>query len=310
MRTLGVTELLSSVPEIVVLLFALLTQLGDPWFLFVMLAAIYWGAPHWPTFEARRSAAFLFSLGLGAAMLTLALKLAFGFPRPPGAAMAPEVAWLPSTLRGVVGWIATGDGFGFPSGHALGATVVYGGLAHLGDLAHRKQRMYVAGGLVAVVSLSRLVLGVHYLVDVVVGVAVGIAFLLGAIEFTNRDPTRGFGLAVALAVSALVLGLATANPEQVVTAAAGVGASVGALAGWRVVERRQAMDVRVSRTVAVPSLVVIATLWVVATEGPVPIEAVTMLDFLAAFLAVSLPALVNVATSGEKTRQSESPSDD
>jgi len=68
------------------------------------------------------------------------------------------------------------DTYSFPSGHAAGATLVYGVLAAY--LASRFPRprpraLIIAGAIlmVALVCFSRLVLGVHYVSDVVAGVA-------------------------------------------------------------------------------------------------------------------------------------------
>ncbi len=72
--------------------------------------------------------------------------------------------------------------YSFPSGHALAATVFYGVLAsYLWTRAGSAvQRVAVAVGavlLVALVAFSRLYLGVHYLTDVLAGVAEGLGWL-------------------------------------------------------------------------------------------------------------------------------------
>jgi len=68
------------------------------------------------------------------------------------------------------------DTYSFPSGHAAGATLVYGVLAaYLAwRFPRRGARALVFAGaalMVALVCISRLVLGVHYMSDVVAGVA-------------------------------------------------------------------------------------------------------------------------------------------
>ena len=71
--------------------------------------------------------------------------------------------------------------FSFPSGHAFASTATYGALALV--VASRVPRIrgwLVAAGtaaLVAIVAASRVVLGVHYLLDVLAGIAAGIALL-------------------------------------------------------------------------------------------------------------------------------------
>ena len=100
---------------------------------------------------------------VGAQLLDLVLKLSFHRPRP-------EVAFVHL------------DTYSFPSGHAMTATAVYGALAYLlaGRLPTPGRRIVLFVGtaaLVGVICFSRLYLGVHYLSDVLAGVAAGIAWL-------------------------------------------------------------------------------------------------------------------------------------
>ncbi|MCA1246413.1 phosphatase PAP2 family protein [Massilia sp. MS-15] len=72
--------------------------------------------------------------------------------------------------------------YSFPSGHALGATVLYGVLAcyaarQARSRAGRVLPFVLALAMVATVSFSRMYLGVHYLSDVVAGLAEGCAWL-------------------------------------------------------------------------------------------------------------------------------------
>ena len=85
--------------------------------------------------------------------------------------------------------------YSFPSGHAMAATVLYGLLAvyavrHLRQRRSRLLAASVAGVLIVLVSFSRLYLGVHYLSDVVGGIAVGVVWLtlcLTAVETVQRQ---------------------------------------------------------------------------------------------------------------------------
>jgi undecaprenyl-diphosphatase len=112
-------------------------------------------------YRRRRLAAALFLplvLG-GAQLLDLVLKLSFHRPRP-------EYAFVHL------------DTYSFPSGHAMTSTAAYGALAFLawGMLRTPRARVVVVAAtvlLVAVVCFSRLYLGVHYLSDVLAGVAGG-----------------------------------------------------------------------------------------------------------------------------------------
>jgi undecaprenyl-diphosphatase len=72
--------------------------------------------------------------------------------------------------------------YSFPSGHAVAATLVYGFAAcylmrHLHGWAARAGVILAASLLVALVAVSRMYLGVHYLSDVLAAVAEGCAWL-------------------------------------------------------------------------------------------------------------------------------------
>jgi len=84
--------------------------------------------------------------------------------------------------------------YSFPSGHAMASTVFYG-LLSIYALANARQRSYayiaVAAVVftVALVSFSRVYLGLHYLSDVMGGIAEGIAWLafcLAALHYIRR----------------------------------------------------------------------------------------------------------------------------
>ena len=70
----------------------------------------------------------------------------------------------------------------FPSGHVAGATLFYGFLvafyvARPGQWRHKLTAVVVATALVALVALSRMTLGVHYLSDVLAAFAESVAWL-------------------------------------------------------------------------------------------------------------------------------------
>ncbi|WP_109125884.1 phosphatase PAP2 family protein [Dyella sp. C11] len=73
-------------------------------------------------------------------------------------------------------------GWSFPSGHAFGATVFYGMLAYvlLRLLPPQWHRWIVAGAvlMIGIIGLSRIVLQVHYLSDVMAGYISGMAWLV------------------------------------------------------------------------------------------------------------------------------------
>jgi phosphatidylinositol-3-phosphatase len=158
-----------------------------------------------------RPLALLAGAAAGAWVVQVAVKQLVERPRPP-AGLA----------------LSHATGFAFPSGHATDAAAVYGMLAVLlvrsGRPAARVAAWAGAAALVALVGLSRLYLGVHWLSDVVAGAALGIAWLL-AIFIAGRagEPRRHrVGWVLLAAVMAMVL----LAPEAV----EGLGAPVHAAA--------------------------------------------------------------------------------
>jgi hypothetical protein len=267
-RGVGEAVVVETLPDAVVALFHLLTYLGDPVTLLLLVTTGYLLADHLGVPPTRMAAAI--ALGLGGLTLTLALKHGFALPRPPGAGT---------------------DGFGFPSGHAIGATVVYGGLAGL--VAPDDRRVPgVAAALVVLVATSRVVVGVHYLVDVVVGVAVGVgylavAFRLGpgwtAADVSPAAVTRTFALAVGL-------GLVAVGVTVVVDTVVALAAAGGGLLGWLVVAERVTDTTGTTRRLvaSVVVLPIVGTIAAFVAEGDLPLT-------VAAVLAGGVVALVLVA---------------
>jgi uncharacterized protein (TIGR03382 family) len=146
-----------------------MTRLGNPEVVVVVVAL----GLGWLVRRRRwRSAVMLLFVCLGALMLNRGMKLAFGRPRP--------LLW-PRLIEEV--------SYGFPSGHALGALVLYGFLAYL--LAQRypgkARSVYLAAGvLIGGIGLSRLYLGVHYPTDVLAGYGVGWLWLSGCLWVLRR----------------------------------------------------------------------------------------------------------------------------
>ena len=99
----------------------------------------------------------------GAELLNLILKLSFHRTRP-------DVAFVQI------------DSYSFPSGHAMISAAAYGALAYLAWpqlRTHGRRALLVAATalVVALIGFSRLYLGVHYLSDVLAGVAGGVFWL-------------------------------------------------------------------------------------------------------------------------------------
>ncbi|AGN01616.1 phosphoesterase PA-phosphatase-like protein [Salinarchaeum sp. Harcht-Bsk1] len=234
-RSLGVVELIHSLlPDQSALLLGLLTQLGDVWFLFGATVVTYLFRP-----RDRERVAVVLGLALSTAALVEALKAVFALPRPTTPLATAEL--YPAALRGIFEATATGGGHGFPSGHATLSTVVLLGLAGAVRVGDARWRWLLAGGLVALVSLTRVALGVHYLVDVVAGVLIGLTVLAGVAWATEASPldrpTTAFVIAATVGVAGVLvtaptLGLdGSARPPH--DSVVALGAALGALAGWQ-----------------------------------------------------------------------------
>ncbi|MFB6120106.1 MAG: phosphatase PAP2 family protein [Halobacteriaceae archaeon] len=200
------------VPDALTPLVVALTHLGDPLVVLVALVGVYWLGPRSGLLTSRDAAALL-AAGFATLALALLLKGGFGLPRPP------------TTLHRI-----PEDGAGFPSGHATAAATLYGGVAMVLDRWSRRTRAVGAAGLIGLVALTRLVLGVHYLVDVVVGAAVGLAAVAAVLWIARPDPARGFALATVVGLGAVA---AAGVTTETTMAAAG---AAGATAAWRALD--------------------------------------------------------------------------
>jgi len=222
----GVEVLQELLPEWTALVAAVLTQLGDVWFLGLVLVALYWGGRGRPDDVVVVVGTFLTGLGI-----YRTLKLVFALPRPGGPALDP--ALVPSLLRGGYEAVVALESYGFPSGHATNAAVVYVGLAAVLTVGTRRARYAVAGGLVTVVALTRVILGLHYLVDVLVGGLLGASLVAGAVRTRDLiDGDRATPVLVA-AVGAGIVYLAASGGTVLSYALLGVG--LGLLGGWQLV---------------------------------------------------------------------------
>ena len=131
------------------------------WVVCTVVAVVLWRAGR------MRIAVFVVVTSLGGGLIDTIVKLAVNRPRP--------VVDHP---------VATAFGKSFPSGHTMGATVVYGALlVAFWALLAKRWRVVALGatvGLVLAVASSRLLLGVHFFSDVVGGFLLGLAWLSGA----------------------------------------------------------------------------------------------------------------------------------
>ena len=143
-------------------LFTFFTVIGTP----VGLGAIVVAAAAilvWRKYP--RWAMYLVVTALGGALLNVALKHYVARERPD----------LSAALRHA-------SGFSFPSGHAMGATVIFGALGYLAARGIRDPRkrsliFAILASLIAAVCASRIYLGVHWISDIGAGVSAGVVWL-------------------------------------------------------------------------------------------------------------------------------------
>lgn len=224
-RGVGLIDITKSLPDVIIVIAGLITQLGDMWFVLLGILLVYWMGTRDPslTDTLQRDCLYLFALAIGSYALTVVLKHIFMLPRPPGATTAIMPVWIPQISEPVYESIVTGDGFGFPSGHALKSTVIYGGAALLLSKWSPRRQYLIAAGIVVLVAVSRVVLGVHYLADVVAGVLIGLVFLGGMNRATKGNPRRAFAITALLGLFAAGMAMGYRSALVVVAAVAGLG---------------------------------------------------------------------------------------
>lgn len=179
------------------------SALADPVVIVAVLSIAYWLGDHDRGAFALGAAAF----GLA---LVVALKEALALPRPP------------ATLH-----LIEASGYGFPSGHAAGAVLVYGLLARQARYGPRIARYGVAAVVALLVGLSRIATGVHFLGDVLGGFLLGLVVLVAAGRHaSDRQPLLFFGAAL---LSALAVGLSGGAYESALQL---LGVGVGGGLAW------------------------------------------------------------------------------
>ncbi len=162
------TRIHDSVGPTTVDAFQTITDLGSP-VLYILgfgMAAIFIVRSQWPLLIGWGVAT-----GVGK-LLNIALKLLYARPRP----SFPDVT-LPKE-------------YGYPSGHAMQAILTYGMLAYVVWISVRSPRarvgtVWAAAALTALVGISRLILSVHFVSDVIGGWIAGGLWLITAISVTE-----------------------------------------------------------------------------------------------------------------------------
>jgi len=189
-----------------------ITQWGDSWvsvpLLLVLVAWLGWRGP-------REAAFYLFLTLLFALSVPMLLKAGLQLPRP----MAHGEGW---------------SNYGFPSWHAAMAMCLYGFIAILVARELLPRWRWLAYGLAAIpvllISFSRLYLGVHWLSDVLGGLALGVAWLALAGTAYRRHVNAALAWRSMLLV--LLLGVALLWPWHVMQSDNGRYAAPQTLPKW------------------------------------------------------------------------------
>ncbi len=148
-----------------------ITQLGGSIWLLIVMGTIGFAA--WSSQRRSGTGAYLAVVGIGVVLVNNALKLLVDRERPDIAQLAGH------------------SGSSFPSGHSAAAAACWAAIL-LVATRPRRRRIRAAGAVAAVViavavAATRVLLGVHWMTDVIAGVAVGWAwFALVTVIFGGR----------------------------------------------------------------------------------------------------------------------------
>lgn len=148
--------------------FSLITHLGDETGLIIVGLLCYW------CFD-KKSAHYLFLVGFVGTTVNQFLKLLFHIPRP--WVLDPTLSPMESAIEGA-------GGFSFPSGHTQSSVGLFGTIALL--CKKNKPILIVSIALCVLIPFSRMYLGVHTPMDVLVSVFVALALLFVAKPLIDR----------------------------------------------------------------------------------------------------------------------------
>ena len=148
---------------------------GTPIIIAVTTVVAIWG---WWRYKSFQVALFMITVAVGQALINNGLKALVERDRPDFAQLAP--------------W----SGSSFPSGHSAAAAATYSAAAYVLTLRGSRAQKAIAVGIglsiAAAVAATRAILGVHWLTDVIAGVAVGYGwFVVCAVAFGGKFMSLG-----------------------------------------------------------------------------------------------------------------------
>ncbi len=194
------------------LLFRALTDLGYETFYYLVITPLFWVVD-------RRRAGLLFLLILVSGLLNTSAKLLVHTPRPD-----------PALVRVLDLRPYRSGSNAFPSGHAQNAVVFW---FYLADWIGRRGLRVLALTIVALISFSRLYLGVHFPIDIIGGLMLGgaiIALLPRVLEpWAQTDFSTTLLPGLALALASALLPLVLSDPTMAVIGGSFIGFMLGAV---------------------------------------------------------------------------------
>jgi membrane-associated phospholipid phosphatase len=290
-RGLGVFSHLSVRTGVVLAITGFVTQFGDPWFLLLTATLVFLLGTERSLLEDPPEGAFVLAVTFGAFSLTDLLKNLYAVPRPPGAGTVTVPGWLPPALGGIFRSITTGTGYAFPSGHALGTAAVFAALAYSLKVGSPTARWSAAAVGISLVAVSRIVLGVHFFVDIVVGLVTGLTLFAVAATVGRRGPLRVFVLGAVLGVLA-VAASAVSPAGEVWKAGQWLGASLGAGVAWYAVRPSSELGLRRTVLAGVP----VAIIWIAIYVTSPPLVVTVVGTALAAGATILAPSVAERAS--------------
>ncbi|MFO8069154.1 MAG: phosphatase PAP2 family protein [Alkalibacterium sp.] len=163
--------------------FIFITRLGNPIVIGTLTVAVAWFAGIHRNHK-KIALWYVITVVFGAGVMNQIVKFIFQRERPTS-----------------VEHLVTQGGYSFPSGHAMGAVIVYGALLFLIIRTYSNWKIILPATLVivpliALIGISRIYLGVHYPSDVIGGYSLGLAILslsLGiySLFLTDKEINRG-----------------------------------------------------------------------------------------------------------------------
>ncbi|WP_459888690.1 phosphatase PAP2 family protein [Halostagnicola bangensis] len=212
-------------PEWMAFLFAFLSYLGSVWFVAPAVILAYW------LVDRHRFAPWL-GIVMGGYAIMVGLKGYFTVERPGvGPTIAPES--LPPVLSHLYAPAVEVGTTSFPSGHAIAGTVIWTMLVLETDLGSKRARYAAGAAMISLVGFSRIGVGLHYPIDVAVGVGIALAYLFVVLSVKRRLADRGTHTATTgVFVTVAAISLCSLLVGNRLDAAALLGGAIGSLVVW------------------------------------------------------------------------------